>query len=96
MSATTAIMGLVAAASLVAALTGHYLSGSYRLAVVSVTVLGTLISDDLVDNLGLARCRTGGVLRVSVRGLRWLVLHRAHGLDARVHTRRASNTQPYQ
>jgi uncharacterized membrane-anchored protein len=62
MSATTAIMGLVAATSLLWQLsTGHYLSGSYWLAVVSVSVLGTLVSDDLVDNLGLARWAATGV-----------------------------------
>ena len=67
MSATTAIMGLIAATSLLWQLsTGHYLSGSYWLAVVSVSVLGTLISDDLVDNLGLGRWVATGVFCASL------------------------------
>ena len=54
MSATTAIIGLLVASSLLWQVsTAHYLPSSYWLAVISVSVLGTLISDDLVDRLGL-------------------------------------------
>jgi uncharacterized membrane-anchored protein len=54
MSATTAIMGLVAASSLIWQLsTGRYVAGSYWLAVLLVSVFATLLSVDLVDNLGV-------------------------------------------
>ncbi|MEO7350695.1 MAG: hypothetical protein ABIR34_12145, partial [Marmoricola sp.] len=55
MSATTANVSLVVAGTLIFQLsTGRYVPGLYWLAVVLVSVLGTLLSDDLVDNLGLS------------------------------------------
>jgi uncharacterized membrane-anchored protein len=62
MSATTAIMALIATSSLLWQLsTGHYVPGSYWLAVFTVSVLGTLVSDDLVDNLTLGRWTATGL-----------------------------------
>lgn len=55
MSATTAIMSLVVAGTLIWQLsTARYVPGLYWCAVVLVSVLGTLVSDDLVDNLGVS------------------------------------------
>jgi uncharacterized membrane-anchored protein len=62
MPATTAILCLLAASSLLWQVsTAHYLPGSYWLAVISVSVLGTLTSDDLVDRLGLDPWVASGV-----------------------------------
>ena len=54
MSATTAITSLLVVSSLLWQVsTAHYLPVSYWLTVISLSVLGTLSSDDLVDRLGL-------------------------------------------
>jgi uncharacterized membrane-anchored protein len=67
MSATVAITGLVAASVLIWQLAlGRCVPGCYWLAVVVVAALGTLVSTDLTDNLGLSRWVASGVLCASV------------------------------
>ena len=74
MSATTANMGLVVAGILILQIsTGRCVPGLYWLAVVLVSVLGTLVSDDLVDSLGVspwvATAVFGGLFAVVLMGL---------------------------
>jgi uncharacterized membrane-anchored protein len=55
MSATIANMSLVVVGTLIVQIsTGRHIPGLYWLTVVLVSVLGTLVSDDLVDSLGVS------------------------------------------
>lgn len=74
MSATTANMSLVVAGTLIIQIsTGRCVPGLYWFAVVLVSVLGTLVSDDLVDNLGVslwvATAVFGSLVAVVLTGL---------------------------
>ncbi len=63
LSATTAIMSLILAGALIVQLSaGGRLSGRYWLVVVLASVVGTLISDDLVDNLGVSPMAAAAIL----------------------------------
>ncbi len=67
MSATTANVSLVVAGVLISQLSlSHYVPGSFWLAVVLVAVLGTLVSDDLVHNLGASPWAATAVFSVSL------------------------------
>ncbi len=67
MSATTAITSLLVVISLLWQVsTAHYLPVSYWLTVISLSVLGTLSSDDLVDRLGLGPWGATGLFCVAL------------------------------
>jgi uncharacterized membrane-anchored protein len=62
MSATTAIMGLLVAGSLIWQLsTARYVPVSYWLTVFLAVVLATIVSDDLVDNPGVSLWAATGI-----------------------------------
>jgi uncharacterized membrane-anchored protein len=90
MSATTAIVGLVVAATLICQLSaGRLLRGSYWLAVVVVSVLGTLVSDDLTSSLGVSPWATTAILGASLAAafVCWFLSERTLSIHA-VLTRR--------
>ncbi len=62
LSATTALMALLLAAALVVQLSARrYIPSAYWLVVVLVSVVGTLFSDNLVDNFGVSLWTTSGI-----------------------------------
>ena len=67
LTATSAIMSVLLAAVLVVQFrTRRYVPAVYWLAVVLVSIVGTLISDNLVDNLGVSLWTTTGVFSVGL------------------------------
>ena len=63
--------------------------GVYWLAVVLISVVGTLITDNLTDNFGVALRTTTIVFAVAARrDVRGLVRERAHALDPHASSRR--------
>ena len=62
LSATTALMALLLAAALIYQMSAkRYIPASYWLVVVLVSVVGTLFSDNLVDNLGVSLYTTSAI-----------------------------------
>ncbi len=65
--ATTAVMGVLFVAALIWQLsTRRYVPAVYWLAVVLVSVVGTLFSDNLVDNLGVSLWTTTAIFSVAL------------------------------
>ncbi len=65
--ATTAIMGLLLAMALIAQFSlRRYVPAAYWLAVVLISVVGTLFSDNLVDNLGVSLWTTTAVFALGL------------------------------
>jgi uncharacterized membrane-anchored protein len=65
--ATTAIMGILLATALIVQFSlRRYVPAAYWLAVVLVSVVGTLFSDDLVDNLGVSLWTTTTIFAVGL------------------------------
>ena len=80
---TTYLVGALLIAALVYQFRARkYVPGIYWLAVVLISVVGTLITDNLVDNFGVAaRDHDDRVLHRARRDLRGVVPERAHPLD---------------
>ncbi|MEO6472135.1 MAG: hypothetical protein ABIR57_09395 [Aeromicrobium sp.] len=67
LSATTAVMGLLLAVVLIAQFAVRkYIPSVYWLAVVMISVVGTLFSDNLVDNFGVSLWTTTGIFAVGL------------------------------
>lgn len=67
LSATTAVMSVLLAAVLIAQFSARkYIPAVYWLAVVLISVVGTLFSDNLVDNLGVSLWTTTAIFSVGL------------------------------
>jgi uncharacterized membrane-anchored protein len=83
--ATTAIMGLLLAGVLIAQFSvRRYIPSVYWLAVVLISVVGTLFSDNLVDNLGVSLWTTTGVFAAALAVSFFAWYRREHTLS--IHT----------
>lgn len=79
LTATSLIMaGVLVAALVVQILQRRYVPWAYWLAVVLISIVGTLVTDNLVDNFGVALTTTTAVFAIAL-ALTFLVWHRAEG-----------------
>ncbi|MCX6395058.1 MAG: hypothetical protein NTV23_01065 [Propionibacteriales bacterium] len=77
--ATTAVMSLLFVAVLIWQVsTTRYVPGAYWLTVVLVSIVGTLFSDNLVDNLGVSLYVSTGIFAVAL-AIAFSVWHRSEG-----------------
>lgn len=79
LTATSLIMaGVLVAALVVQILQRRYVPWAYWLAVVLISIVGTLVTDNLVDNFSVALTTTTAVFAVAL-ALTFLVWHRVEG-----------------
>lgn len=91
--ATTAVMSVLLAAALVAQFSvRRYVPSLYWLAVVLVSVVGTLFSDNLVDNLGISLWTTTGIFSAGLIAsfVAWYCSERTLSIHSIVTRRRES------